>query len=301
MNEQELIRKIRTLKKIEPNKDWVNFCYQGIVQRQATSDQKQERQEGVFGWFSWSRFQPAKIGIVVSLIMIFGFGGTIFASFASSPGDFLYPVKIKAEKVPIILALKKEAKVRLQANLANKRVEEISKLTEDRPLLIEDMATNSAQIVSVAKNLNEEILSTHKRLQELQKEDKIKAAKVAQEITSKVEQSEKILAQASRNSEGESKEELENAIKANENLKAQVYSAKLGDPSYVKELENRKTEIISQIEELEKEELNEEQKVLLEEIKELLESESPIDIIKSIEKINEIEKISYPQLLEIQK
>ncbi len=72
---------------------------------------------------------PMPIALIIALILG---GGVTFAAEQSLPGEALYPVKINVnEQVRSLLAVSDDAEARLQANLAERRLEEAEKLAVD--------------------------------------------------------------------------------------------------------------------------------------------------------------------------
>lgn len=275
MNEQELIKKIKTLKKIEPNKDWVNFCRQELEQEVIG-----EKSRGIFGWLR--EFQPIKVGAVAVILVLFGLGVAVFASLDALPGNLLYPLKIVAERAKLALVLEEGNKISAQADFTVNRVEELSKIAmkvaSQSELETDIRATTSRQIVSVAENLKKEISAAQSNLQDLRVKDKDKAAEIALNIAPKIERNEEILAEISQKVEGEDKEKIEEVRIAN-----QVYSAQIQDISSSEKL---RVKISEEIEELEGKG-SEEVEQLLKIAKQYLET----DLIKAWEKVLEARKL----------
>jgi hypothetical protein len=68
--------------------------------------------------------------MVLALLALLGTGGVVVASDNAVPGDALYTVDQATERVRLALAASPEAKARLEANLAQERLEEAVTLTQ---------------------------------------------------------------------------------------------------------------------------------------------------------------------------
>jgi hypothetical protein len=78
------------------------------------------------------------LAIIVALLLG---GGTSFAAENSLPGDVLYPIKIHVnENVQELVAVSDEAEAKVQAKLAERRLEEVEKLAADGKLTAETSA-----------------------------------------------------------------------------------------------------------------------------------------------------------------
>lgn len=67
--------------------------------------------------------------VAVLLLVVCLLGGTAYASQNSLPGEVLYPIKKAQEVMRLKVAVSEESQASLQAKFANKRLEELSKLT----------------------------------------------------------------------------------------------------------------------------------------------------------------------------
>ncbi len=133
MTEKELITKIRELRQIKPNQNWV-FLTKNRILGEEISEAKEASiisvLRGLFlkpkGLFWGPVLKPVYIGLL-ALFIIFGFFG--FAQ-NSVPGDYLYPVKRATEKGQTLFASDEE-KAHLTLELANRRLEELASIVEE--------------------------------------------------------------------------------------------------------------------------------------------------------------------------
>ncbi len=82
---------------------------------------------------SWVKKQRNKlVPVVLALLVIILGGGTALGANFSLPGDILYPIKINInEKLQSFFAVGSNAKIRVQTDLANQRLDEAEKLAFD--------------------------------------------------------------------------------------------------------------------------------------------------------------------------
>lgn len=153
MTEIELIAKIKELKQIKPNQDWV------ILTKNRIFEEKQEEYSiaqdsitiaNILSIFKIFRYRPVLVPItcLIILIGIFGFAQN------TVPGDFLYPVKRAAENTQVSFSPESQ-KSKIHLELANKRLEELnliakSNRVKDLAPTIEDFQANVSE---AAKNL----------------------------------------------------------------------------------------------------------------------------------------------------
>ena len=126
MTEKQLIAKIRTLRQIEPSKDWVVLTKKRILEEEKSSFTfipfLKELQKGERFIFRYKPvFATALVGAV--LIGLFGFAQR------SLPGDVLFSVKRIAEKSQAVFISKKDQPKR-NLELANKRLDDLAKIAE---------------------------------------------------------------------------------------------------------------------------------------------------------------------------
>jgi len=138
MTENELISKIRELRDIKPNKDWVSLNKVRVL-----------GEESGFSFFPY--FKPA----FATLICVFAIFGLFGFSQNSVPGDFLYSVKKIVEKGQAIFVSEQE-KPQASLELANKRLEELTKIAEANQVKKLAPAINEfqASVSEVAKNFS---------------------------------------------------------------------------------------------------------------------------------------------------
>jgi hypothetical protein len=112
-----------------------------------------EVEEGNFSpLFNKLNFKTMPLIIVLALVL--GGGGTALASQNSLPGDFLYPVKIATEEIKEKVIFDAGAKANLQADLADKRVEEAKKLIEKNEINAEKLEIVYKKIIGNAEKIS---------------------------------------------------------------------------------------------------------------------------------------------------
>jgi hypothetical protein len=130
--EKEVIEKIRLLKQIKPEKKWVFLTKERILGK-----------EPIFFPF----LKPAFVGLLFILIL-FGL------SFTSLPGEPFYFIKKLVERGQTVF-VPEEERPKLELELANKRLEELSKIAEKNDVKKLAPAINEAKesVAQATKNL----------------------------------------------------------------------------------------------------------------------------------------------------
>jgi hypothetical protein len=129
MDEKELIAKIKELRQIKPNQEWVLLTKNRILGKTPVLREKTKLNESIISVlrvFSFgSVLKPSYLG-VLSLFIIVGLFG--FAQ-NSVPGDYLYALKRIYEKSQMLFASEKE-KQQISLELVNKRLDELTQVVE---------------------------------------------------------------------------------------------------------------------------------------------------------------------------
>ena len=145
MTDKELIAKIKELRNVKPSQDWVVFTRNRILAEEKTGYQEQDA--SVFSVFRYKLALAPLLGVFV-VIGLFGFAQSTI------PGDFFFSVKKMTETVQIgLTSIAEKPKVQLQ--LANKRLEELSFIAENNQ--VENLAPAieefQASVTEAARNL----------------------------------------------------------------------------------------------------------------------------------------------------
>ena len=169
MTEKEVIEKIRLLRQIKPEKKWVFLTKEKILGK-----------EPLFFPF----LKPAFAGLLFILIL---FGLT----FTSLPGEPFYLIKKLVERSQTVF-VPEEEKPKLELELANKRLEELSKIAEKNDVKKLAPAINEAKesVAQATKNLvkskkvDKEIVQKTLQLEKKKQEvEKVLGTKITEEET----------------------------------------------------------------------------------------------------------------------
>lgn len=168
MQEKELIRTIKELKKIRPRKDWVLLTKEQIL---GTSTELSASEEKRFELFPF--FKPAYAGLFLLLFVVSLFG----ISRNALPGEPLYVIKRISERTQAAF-VPQEEESRLNLELANKRLEELGRIAKNNevkklaPAINEFQASVSqaAKKMVKVKKLDKEIVAQTIQLEEAKKE-----------------------------------------------------------------------------------------------------------------------------------
>lgn len=156
MNDAEIIKNLKALKSIEPNKDWEIYTRSEILSQRPKETVKPKVNYGsVFS--SWMH-RPAFASAVSFAFLLSVATGTFVASRDTLPGDALYGVKKISENVEVALASQQD-KTAMKLELVDKRLEELSRVTKEEDNQGERLAASIEQtqnsISEVSKALQE--------------------------------------------------------------------------------------------------------------------------------------------------
>ncbi len=163
ITEKDLIKKIGLLRQIKPKKEWVV-----LVKKEILREEPKMNFSTVLKTLPRLIFSPKFVFAEVLSVLIF-FG--IFTSAQNSlPGDLLYPVKKITEKARLIFVSEDE-KPTAQLELANKRLEELSKIAEQNQVekLAPAIKEYQASVSEAAKNIKKitkEVIQQNQKLAE---------------------------------------------------------------------------------------------------------------------------------------
>jgi hypothetical protein len=171
MEEKELISEIRELRKIKPEKKWVFLTKEKILGKEAVE---------IFPFF-----KPVYAGLFLFFILIGLFG----VSQRSLPGEPLFYIKKISEKIQTRF-FSEEEKSKVDLELANKRLEELSKIAEknDARKLAPAISETKESVAEVTKNLvkskkvdNEIVQKTLELERKKQKVEEVLGTKITEE------------------------------------------------------------------------------------------------------------------------
>ena len=142
MEEKELIGKIRGLRQIKPNRDWVSLTKSQIL--------GEEKKYTSLFLFPVLKLRPVYAGLIAVLIL---FGLLGFAQ-NSLPGDPLYSIKKITERAQTVFVAEEDLP-RVQLELADKRLEELARVAQENRVKNLSSAINEtkASISEANKNL----------------------------------------------------------------------------------------------------------------------------------------------------
>ena len=142
MEEKELIGKIRGLRQIRPNRDWVSLTKSQIL--------GEEKKYTSLFLFPFLKLKPVYAGLIVVFILVGLFG----VSQNSLPGDPLYSIKKITERAQTVFVAEEDLP-RVQLELADKRLEELARVAQENRVKNLSSAINEtkASISEANKNL----------------------------------------------------------------------------------------------------------------------------------------------------
>jgi len=180
MTDRQLIKKIKKLEKIQPSSKWLDFTRYNLV-RQIDFEKRDDAR--VWGFFNWFK-EPQLAALVICLVLIFVGGPWLMikASQASLPGEVLYSVKKISEEVQTTVA-SENTKTKLQVEFAGRRLEELSKITEDS-LSPEEKGEKAKEVIS---DFKDKLADASLHVGKISREEAVVMAKKAKKIREELE------------------------------------------------------------------------------------------------------------------
>ena len=183
--------KIRLLKNIKPNPEWLQ-SQRSILLLAVKESGKKTKSVWNLPVFVLPKFAFKPVmafGLVLCLI----FGGgflTVLAAKNSLSGSLFYPVKMVLENVRMKLS-SRETQPKLQAEFVGNRVDELTQIINNTA----DPVKKAEQVVKTADKLQAQIVSTKVSLDKIKEAQPEKAAEVVQEITEKTAEAKEKIAE----------------------------------------------------------------------------------------------------------
>ena len=149
--------KIRLLKNIKPNPDWLQ-SQRSVLFLQVKESGKQAQWAWSLPGFFAPAFKPVvAFGLVLCLIFGSGFL-TVFAAKSSLPGSLFYPVKMVLENARMKIS-SQETQPKLQAEFVGNRAEELSQIV-NQVNQNEDPIVKKERVVRAVDKLKTQVAST---------------------------------------------------------------------------------------------------------------------------------------------
>jgi len=176
MTDKDLIKRIKGLREITPNDEWINDSRSKLM----TEIGLEEGADFMgIGFFQWLR-HPQAVALATCLVVIF-LGGpwlSLKASQSSLPGDLLYSVKKIGEDAQLIIT-SRENEINLQTEFASRRLEELIKINDDI-LSPEDIKTEKTK--QAINNLRESLAKIKDNVSNVSKENMAAVSERTQRI-----------------------------------------------------------------------------------------------------------------------
>ena len=135
--------------------------------------------------FRENMVRPMAVGFATLAVLLGGWTGMVGASF-----DAVYPVKIANEKAQLSLAFSGERKVKLHAEFASRRLDEVVAIsTSDHP-------EKEEQVKVAMSNFTREVEAVSQQIEELKVDDLESAAELVMILDRKVEEYETVIEQS---------------------------------------------------------------------------------------------------------
>ena len=249
MEDKELITKIKLLKEVGPQEDWIIFCRSRLAFRLEMGRKKNLLNKDFFALkelFSfWRNFEP-KIGfrwaytLAIALIIVSGGGSlTVLAAMKCMPGSPLYPLKIALDRARLAAAFSEENKAKLQAEITGQRINELRSIVKG----VDSDESKQEKAVEVFNQIEKQLADLDNRLSNNEGIEPRKAVKTAKIVSDGAGRIEKALAEVRQSISQDVKQNIGNKISAmaetadKTNGKAlEIIADKQDDPATKKEI-----------------------------------------------------------------
>lgn len=123
--------------------------------------------------FRHAMLMPMSTALAGTALVLGGWIATVNASFASVPGDVLYPVKLVTERVQLAVTTSTEQRAQLHVEFATRRLQEVTEITQST-------RENKDTLVKTAiEGFRQEIASVNAQLSEVRQTSPESAAAIA--------------------------------------------------------------------------------------------------------------------------
>jgi hypothetical protein len=123
--------------------------------------------------FRHAMLKPMSTALAGTALVLGGWIATVNASFASVPGDVLYPVKLVTERVQLAVTTSTQQRAQLHVEFATRRLQEVTKITQSS-------RENKDTLVKTAiEGFRQEIASVNAQLTEVRQTSPESAAAIA--------------------------------------------------------------------------------------------------------------------------
>ncbi len=239
--EKDLREKIKKLRRIEPSKDWLSLARRNLITH--IEFYGENKRKGFFwGWIE--NLQSVALAVCLLIVFLGGPWLAVKASEASLPGELLYSVKRISEGVKT-MASSKNHRVQLQVEFANRRLEELNKITRSYPFSKIDKEKDE-KVKEAVGGLKNNLANAGEYLEAISKEEIVSVAEEMKQIKEEINKArEKAL---------ESENDLNEAEKAVEEIDRQILTvlkAQDGEKENISTGTSTEEEILIFLEELE--------------------------------------------------
>ena len=204
------VSKIRLLKDIQPNPDWLKSQRSNLLFEISESGNKAKSAWKLPAFILPNfAFKPVLVSLTL-FCLIFGGGFlTILAAKTSLPGDLLYPIKIAIENTQVRVS-SQENRPKLQAEFVETRVEELTQVIEE-PVDPDNPIKKQEKVVKAVDKLQAQVISAKAHLDKIKEEQPEKVVEAVEAISEKtIEAKEKLVEEF----KGEKSQEVAQAIDA---------------------------------------------------------------------------------------
>lgn len=182
-----ITNKIKLLKDIKPDPDWLKSQRSNLILEISESGQQAKRAWTLPGFlFARSAFKPVA-AFCLLLLLVFSSGFFVVQAAKNSlPGDLFYPVKITLENAKMKISAQ-TSKPELEAGFVNNRADELSQIINK----VEDPIEKKKNVVKAVDKLQAQIVSVKTHLDQVKIAEPEKTAEVTDKVNEKLTEAKK--------------------------------------------------------------------------------------------------------------
>jgi len=199
MKNNAVTNKIRLLKEIKPNPDWLESQRRNLLLH-IKSDNEAQRAWSLSEFFvsrlagavSKLALRPVMVSLIIFSLIFGGSFLTVKAAKNSLPGDLLYPIKIAMENVRVKIS-SQETRTKLQAEFVEHRAEELTQIIEE----VDNPIEKKEKVIKTVNKLQAQVASTKAHLDKVKADKPEKVAEVTEAVNEKLSEAKKMVEESS--------------------------------------------------------------------------------------------------------
>lgn len=222
MTNQELINKLKVIKKIQPDETWLKLSRERLLAQIANQKTVSSSHQGLAEVFYFGQlfkqlsknFVLQPVGTFVLMLAIVLGGGVVkVQADASLPGDFLYAFKQGGQQLRLMLARRDDQRIKLQLEFTDRHLDELTQIAEQSNFATSDKEERLREALNI---FQADLVYLNNNLQSIDSQTDVSGAvAAAQKVDEKTNLYQLVLKQTERKmATGKIQTEVRKTIKA---------------------------------------------------------------------------------------